>query len=92
MQPATVQIGDFQLTFAEIKAWDLIQARREVRDGNGNVDDFEFGLALAWRSAVAGGFNRGFKDFGEMITAQQLDNVLEVAKPFFAKAQAARPG
>jgi hypothetical protein len=89
MQPATFTIGDLVLTFAETKAWDLIQARKEVRDGNGNVDSFEYGLALAWRSAVAGGFQGGFKAFCEAVPTPQLDAMVEVAKPFFVKAGAA---
>lgn len=89
MQPASLTFEDVTLTFAEIKAWDLLQARKEVRDGNGNVDGFEYGLALAWRSAVAAGFQGGFKPFCETIPARLLNDVVEVAKPFFVKAEAA---
>lgn len=86
MQPATYQAGEVTVTFAEPKAWDFIQARKEVRDGNGKVDDVEFVFAMAWRAAVAGGFQGGFKTFWETIPATHVAGVLEAAKPFFDKA------
>jgi len=87
MEPVTLTVGEEELTLAEIKAWDLIQARREVRDGNGNVDNLEFGLAMTWRSACAGGYKKSFKDFCCLVPATQLDVIVEAAKPFFSKAE-----
>lgn len=74
------------LTFKELSFWDAIQAQNEAVDGNGRQNDQKYLMALAWRSAIAGGYSGSFQAFCQAIPMRKMKAVLEAIGPFMVEA------
>ena len=72
------------LKFAKISAWDFFEVQKELGCSIADADAFKSSVALAWRAAVAGGWDMPFKAFAEVIPIDKISEVVEKAQPFFA--------
>ena len=76
------------LTFGKVKAWDFsVLLKKELGSALADADPLEASLFLTYRAAVVGGFKGSFEDFGNVIDAEEINKVTEVARPFFSMGQ-----
>ena len=76
--------GD-QFTFAPLVAWDLLKVKSELGSSIKEADPLESSLALAWRSAVNGGFEGDLEDFCKAIPLDRLNELTEAIRPMMGK-------
>lgn len=94
MEPITLTLGGRQVTFAEITAYDGIAARKQVREvvgGQVMVDPLELSLALAWRSAQAGGYSEDYKAFITSLPNNRVAEVLKAVAPLVSAPKEESP-
>ena len=92
-QTAIVDLDDGeQLEFGRVVAWDIIAIKREMGAALSQLDPFEASLALAWRSAVQGGFPGDFENFCGIIPLDRLQEITQAIAPFLGKRIAALVG
>lgn len=84
MDPITLTIGSRQITFAELTAWDAINARKQVRQevaGQIFHDPYELALAMLWLSARNGGCTENFDVFAKAFPVAQFAEVNKALRP-----------
>ena len=81
-----------QLEFGRVVAWDIVAIKKEMGVALAGLDPFEASLALAWRSAVQGGFPGDFENFCQLIPLDRLEEITHAIAPFLGKRIAALVG
>ncbi|KAA3609380.1 MAG: hypothetical protein DWQ01_08590 [Planctomycetota bacterium] len=88
MKSKTIKLSNGkELTFKKLNAWEIALANDAVGGSDrGQENKFKLGMALAWRSAVLGGYEKSFQVFCQEIPVDDVRFVLDEAEPFLGKS------